>query len=130
MVFPSISIIKSLLIRPSKALGQNFLIDQQIAGKIITACEVTSNDTVVEIGAGLGALSGLLAEKAQHVFAIEIDHKLAGFLQRFCDASTAITVINDNILTMPLTDLIPAGRIKRDKNCCRSSGYKPHKFSP
>jgi 16S rRNA (adenine1518-N6/adenine1519-N6)-dimethyltransferase len=108
MVFPSISIIKSLHIRPSKALGQNFLIDQHIAGKIVSACEVTAADTVIEIGAGLGALSGLLAEKARHVFAIEIDHKLAGFLQRFCGVSPQITVVSDNILTISLTDIVPA----------------------
>jgi 16S rRNA (adenine1518-N6/adenine1519-N6)-dimethyltransferase len=106
MMFPSISIIKSLDIRPSKTLGQNFLIDQHIAAKIASACEATDADTVIEIGSGLGALSGFLAENAQHVFAIEIDHRLAEFLQRFNDASSRLTVVNDNILTIPLSDLI------------------------
>jgi 16S rRNA (adenine1518-N6/adenine1519-N6)-dimethyltransferase len=106
MMFPSISIIKSLDIRPSKALGQNFLIDQHIAAKITSVCEVTDADTVIEIGAGLGALSGFLAENAHHVFAIEIDHRLAAFLQRFNDTSSRLTVVNDNILTIPLSDLI------------------------
>jgi 16S rRNA (adenine1518-N6/adenine1519-N6)-dimethyltransferase len=107
MIFPTISIIKSLHIKPNKALGQNFLIDQHIAGKIVTACALSAADTVIEIGAGLGALSSLLAEKAHHVFAIEIDTKLAGSLQRFCDVSAQITIVNDNILTLLLTDLIP-----------------------
>ncbi len=100
MLFPSISIIKSLKIKPSKALGQNFLIDQHIAGKIIAACKVSSTDTVIEIGAGLGALTGLLAEKAQQVIAIEIDKNLTAVLQRFCSADTGIIIVNDTILSI------------------------------
>lgn len=99
MVFPSISIIKNLNIKPSKALGQNFLIDQHIAGKIITSCKVSAADIVIEIGAGLGALTGLLAEKAQQIIAIEIDKNLTAVLKRFCAAHTAITIINDTILS-------------------------------
>lgn len=108
MVFPSISIVKNLNIKPSKSLGQYFLIDQDIADKIVSACAVTAADTVIEIGAGLGALSGLLAEKARHLYAIEIDNNLAAILQSFCDSTVPITIVNDNILTLSLTDFVPA----------------------
>jgi 16S rRNA (adenine1518-N6/adenine1519-N6)-dimethyltransferase len=106
MLFPSISIIKSLNIKPNKALGQNFLIDPNIASKIIAACNVSSADTVIEIGAGLGALTALLAEKAQQVIAIEIDKNLAAVLQRFCAADTVITIVNDTILSVDLRGFI------------------------
>jgi len=106
MQFPSISIIKSLNIKPSKALGQNFLIDQHIAGKIIAACKVSAADTVIEIGAGLGALTALLAEKAQQVIAIEVDKNLTAVLQRFCAADTAITIVNDTVLNIDPRDFI------------------------
>jgi 16S rRNA (adenine1518-N6/adenine1519-N6)-dimethyltransferase len=100
MLFPSTSIIKSLKIKPSKALGQNFLIDQHIAGKIIAACGISNADIIIEIGAGLGALTGLLAEKSQQVIAVEIDKNLTSVLQRLCSANTGITIVNDTILSI------------------------------
>jgi 16S rRNA (adenine1518-N6/adenine1519-N6)-dimethyltransferase len=108
MVFPSIGIIKSLHIKPSKALGQNFLINQHLAHKIITSSALSPVDVVIEIGAGLGALTTFLAEKAKQVIAIEIDPLLADFLQRFCPSGAPITIINDNILNISLADFIKA----------------------
>jgi 16S rRNA (adenine1518-N6/adenine1519-N6)-dimethyltransferase len=108
MVFPSISIIKSLHIKPSKALGQNFLIDQHLAHKIITTSDLSPADVVIEIGAGLGALTTFLAEKAKQVIAIEIDPLLTDILQRFCPAGASITIINDNILNISLANFIHA----------------------
>lgn len=66
---------------PRKQLGQNFLIDKNIRNKIISFAEITKEDIVVEIGSGLGALTGILAEKAGSVYAFEKDRKLASILK-------------------------------------------------
>jgi 16S rRNA (adenine1518-N6/adenine1519-N6)-dimethyltransferase len=75
-------------IRPSKRLGQHFLHDRNIIGKIISAFDPRQDETVVEIGPGTGALSATLVERAAKVVAIEFDRKLIEpLLERFgqCD---------------------------------------------
>ncbi len=59
-----------------RPLGQHFLFDSAILKKIVDCARITSDDTVVEIGPGLGTLTRLLAERAKKVIAIEIDKKL------------------------------------------------------
>ncbi|MDR3072108.1 MAG: 16S rRNA (adenine(1518)-N(6)/adenine(1519)-N(6))-dimethyltransferase RsmA, partial [Clostridiales Family XIII bacterium] len=67
--------------RLSKNFGQNFLTDKNIIDKIICAAELTAEDTVLEIGSGFGALTGLLAQNAGHVIAVEIDKRAVEVLQ-------------------------------------------------
>lgn len=59
-----------------KSLGQNFLHDPLILGKIIAAAKLASKDTVVEIGPGHGKLTRLLTDHVKKVIAIELDHEL------------------------------------------------------
>jgi 16S rRNA (adenine1518-N6/adenine1519-N6)-dimethyltransferase len=68
-------------IRPSKKLGQSFLIDDNIRKKIIQAIILCKEDTVVEIGPGLGALTEDLCKAAGNVIAIEKDKRLYNFLK-------------------------------------------------
>lgn len=71
-------------IRPSKRLGQHFLHDRNIISKILKALDPRSDETVVEIGPGTGALTAELVERAGKVIAIEFDRKLAPALhERF-----------------------------------------------
>jgi 16S rRNA (adenine1518-N6/adenine1519-N6)-dimethyltransferase len=76
---------KSLLLRlglkPKKALGQHFLLHPHQARRIIAALDLSGEDTVVEIGAGLGALTTFLAASARRVIALERDPALAEFLK-------------------------------------------------
>jgi len=67
--------------KTAKSLGQNFLIQEQVARKIVASCNLSCTDTVIEIGAGCGALTSLLSEIAGNVIAIEFDKKLTGFLR-------------------------------------------------
>jgi 16S rRNA (adenine1518-N6/adenine1519-N6)-dimethyltransferase len=60
-------------LRLTKRLGQNHLIDSRAVARITQACDLYSNDRVIEIGAGLGALTEALAAHAAYVCAIEID---------------------------------------------------------
>ena len=74
------SLASELDLRPTKKLGQNFVIDPNTIRKIVAAAQLSSSDKVVEIGPGLGSLTLGLLEKADQLIAIEFDQKLAGRL--------------------------------------------------
>lgn len=69
-------------IRPSKRLGQNFLIDKNVLEKIIESAELSPEDTVLEIGPGLGILTLELAKRVKKVIAVEKDKNLARILNK------------------------------------------------
>ena len=68
-------------LRPKKKLGQHFLVDPSTSETIVRRSKITSSDTVVEIGAGLGALTIPLAKTARHVYAVEADSQLTQLLK-------------------------------------------------
>lgn len=74
-------VLAELALRPSKALGQNFLIDQNIHDIILRHADLRPTETVLEIGPGLGALTGGLLQQAGRVFAIEKDGRLCRYLR-------------------------------------------------
>jgi 16S rRNA (adenine1518-N6/adenine1519-N6)-dimethyltransferase len=73
--------LKEIGVWPSKALGQNFLHDQNLARWIVDQADIIPGNYVVEIGPGLGALTRFILEKGAHVLAIEKDARLANFLR-------------------------------------------------
>jgi 16S rRNA (adenine1518-N6/adenine1519-N6)-dimethyltransferase len=84
--------------KPKKSLGQNFLIDKNIQKKIISACLLSSADTVLEIGPGRGELTSLLVDKVKKIYAVELDNGLYSFLkERFKDQSN-LRLANEDIL--------------------------------
>ena len=86
--------------RPSKRLGQNFLIDQSIAAEIVSSVAPSRADTVLEPGPGHGTLTTLLKETAGRVIAIEKDPILVRELQtRFSDDQN-VTILEGDILKM------------------------------
>ncbi len=74
-------LLQRLGLRPKKTLGQNFLVHPHQARRIVDALELGGDETVVEIGAGLGALTVYLAREARRVVALERDPALAEFLR-------------------------------------------------
>lgn len=64
-----------------KSLGQNLLIDNNILDKIVAQANVTEEDTVIEIGPGIGSLTQKLAQKAAKVVAVEVDERLEELLE-------------------------------------------------
>jgi 16S rRNA (adenine1518-N6/adenine1519-N6)-dimethyltransferase len=74
------SLATELDLRPTKKLGQNFVIDPNTIRKIVTAAQLSASDKVVEIGPGLGSLTLGLLEKVDQLIAIEFDEKLASRL--------------------------------------------------
>lgn len=66
---------------PNKLLGQNFLVDQNILKKIVTAADPKPDETILEVGPGLGSLTNLLSETDASITAIEKDPKIARVLE-------------------------------------------------
>jgi|TARA_Y100000031_G_scaffold92762_1_gene101879 16S rRNA (adenine1518-N6/adenine1519-N6)-dimethyltransferase len=94
--------IKKLLqeyqIRPNKRLGQNFLIDENILNKIVKTADISKTDTVIEIGAGLGNLTQVLAQKAKQVIAIEKDKRLIRILNNNLKNYKNVKIVQGDIL--------------------------------
>ncbi len=86
-----------------KSLGQNFLFDENILGRIIAAAGISKRDQVLEIGAGLGSLTGLLAQQAGRVLAVELDGRFLPILEAELKPFDNVDLIHDDILA-----LIPA----------------------
>ena len=88
------------LLWQTKIYGQSFLKDKKIAKEIVNLGEITKEDTVLEVGGGLGILTEELARCAGHVYVIEIEHGLFKALQdRFQDHYN-LDIIEGNALTL------------------------------
>jgi len=90
--------LKKYDIHPIKRLGQSFLVDNNITSRIIHSSGVGEGDTVVEIGAGLGAMTAMTAPRVKKVIAIEIDPKLVAVLGRELGAMSNIEIIHTDVL--------------------------------
>jgi 16S rRNA (adenine1518-N6/adenine1519-N6)-dimethyltransferase len=89
---------------PKKSLGQNFLVDETHLARIAAAADLTSQDTVLEIGPGLGVLTRYLAEQAGRVVAVELDERLIPILaERFAEQSNVRFVHADILDVDPVT---------------------------
>jgi 16S rRNA (adenine1518-N6/adenine1519-N6)-dimethyltransferase len=85
-------------LRPRKGLGQNFLVDPVAQARIVEAASLSPADVVVEVGAGLGFLTQLLAAEAGHVVAVELDAALAQILREQVAGLPNVQVIQDDVL--------------------------------
>lgn len=90
-------------INPKKYLGQNFLSNPRILGKIADAAELTKDDIVLEIGPGTGNLTKILAERAGKVIAIEKDARLIPLLKSDFHNVRNIEIIEADILKLDMT---------------------------
>jgi 16S rRNA (adenine1518-N6/adenine1519-N6)-dimethyltransferase len=89
-------------IKPKKSLGQNFLIDQNIRRKIIDALDLKPSDVILEIGAGRGELTSLIADKVKRIYALEIDRRLYPLLLEHFIGYPNVSIINQDILKFDL----------------------------
>jgi len=85
-------------IRPSKAKGQNFLINQGVLQKIIKAADLSQNDCVLEIGPGLGVLTEGLIKKSKKVLSVELDKRLAYFLKQKFKGVKNLKILETDVL--------------------------------
>ncbi len=84
--------------RAKKRFGQHFLTDTGILNRIVDAAELLAGETVMEIGAGRGALTAVLAERGARVLAIEVDRDLAPLLRARFDHASSVTVVEADVL--------------------------------
>ena len=92
--------------RPKKRLGQNFLIDRNALPCIAKAAELTKEDVVLEIGAGLGCLTAALGAAAKKVIGVEIDTDLYAELQKEFENHPRIALVQADILRLNLCAIL------------------------
>ena len=92
--------------RPKKQLGQNFLVNPEVLKIITEAGELTDTDTVIEIGAGLGCLTDVIARCAKHVIAVEVDELLYKALAAQFTIAPHVQLLNADILKLELDSLL------------------------
>jgi len=101
------SVLRSLLaergIRPSKHLGQNFLVDEAIVQKLVARIEERSPEIILEIGPGLGVFTERLARAARRLVAVELDRRLADGLRERTARFPQVEVRTSDILGVDLT---------------------------
>ncbi|MDD5603408.1 MAG: 16S rRNA (adenine(1518)-N(6)/adenine(1519)-N(6))-dimethyltransferase RsmA [Eubacteriales bacterium] len=98
--------------RPVKSLGQHFLADGIVVGKIAEAAMLTKDDLVIEIGPGRGAVTAELCRRAGRVAAVEIDRHLAAELEAALSFYGNFSMINADILKTDIRELIEAEKAK------------------
>jgi 16S rRNA (adenine1518-N6/adenine1519-N6)-dimethyltransferase len=92
------TILAGYNLEPRKSLGQNFLFDENVLARIIDAADLQPGDEVLEIGPGLGALTGQLASKTERVVAVEIDGRLLPALQGEVGDLDNVEIVQGDIL--------------------------------
>ena len=113
-------------VRPSKGLGQNFLIDENVIDAIVEGSGAGSDALVIEIGPGTGALTLPLAERAGCLVAIELDEKLIEPLRVKTFGMGNVEIIHDDILKVNLSELINRKKEEFDLNSVRVVGNLPY----
>ncbi|MGH7617426.1 MAG: 16S rRNA (adenine(1518)-N(6)/adenine(1519)-N(6))-dimethyltransferase RsmA [Gemmatimonadaceae bacterium] len=88
-----------------KSLGQHFLNDRRILERIADALELHGTETVIEIGAGRGGLTDVLAPRAARLIAIEMDRALAALLRQRYASTPSVTIVEADVLATNLGEL-------------------------
>ena len=99
------ALLKRYGLKPQKGLGQNFLSDPGSLQKVIRAADIQPEDTVLEIGPGLGSLTHLIAQTAARVIAVELDSHLVEALEDILQPYPHVELIQADILEVNLNEL-------------------------
>lgn len=112
-------ILHRFKLRADKKLGQNFLIDETVVRRIIEAAELTPEDTVLEVGPGIGTLTQGLAESGADVVAVELDKRLLPVLDVTLEGYDNVRIVNGDILQVDIMEQVQ----KPDFKCCANLPY-------
>lgn len=99
------AILRAHGLRLRKSLGQNFLCDKNILQRIIEEARLAHDQTVLEIGAGIGTLTQQIAPLVQHLCAVEIDARLIPLLKEHLASHSNVRVVPADFLTLDLETL-------------------------
>ncbi len=89
-----------------KSFGQNFLVDQNVISRIISALDPQPGETIIEIGAGRGALTELLIESGARVIAIELERDMVALLSERFGNSNSFSLIEADALKIDFASLL------------------------
>lgn len=112
-------ILHRFKLRADKKLGQNFLIDETVVRRIVEAAELTPEDTVLEVGPGIGTLTQGLAESGANVVAVELDKRLLPVLDVTLEGYDNVRIVNGDILQVDIMEQVQ----KPDFKCCANLPY-------
>ena len=98
-------------VRPSKRLGQSFLVEPGVLDAIRDVVSDAQPERIVEIGAGLGAVTQVLAPLAHEVIALEIDARLVDVLTRNVEGLPSVVVCHENALDYSFPDVPERGKV-------------------
>ena len=94
-------------VTPKKALGQHFLVDENILGVIGRLADLSGEDVVLEVGPGLGVLTRYLADRVTRVHAVEVDRTLEPSLRDALGERTNVDLVIGDALELDLASLTP-----------------------
>jgi 16S rRNA (adenine1518-N6/adenine1519-N6)-dimethyltransferase len=102
--------LRALDLKPTRGMGQNFLVDAQALGAIVAAADLGPGDLAVEVGPGLGVLTWELTQRAGHTVSVELDRRLAARLRDELPGAPLTIVEADVLRVAPEEILAAAGR--------------------
>jgi 16S rRNA (adenine1518-N6/adenine1519-N6)-dimethyltransferase len=105
-------VIQQYGIKPRKKLSQSFLMDQNIIKKIAAAAQITKEDIVVEIGAGIGVLTEILAQKSRKIIAVELDKNLVEVLKEKLAGLDNVEIHSGDILKFDFNSILSSNGCK------------------
>jgi 16S rRNA (adenine1518-N6/adenine1519-N6)-dimethyltransferase len=106
--------LQALDLRPTRGMGQNFLIDAEALQAIVAAAELDSGDLVIEVGPGLGVLTWELLGRVARVIAVELDRRLAARLTAELPTSE-LTIVQSDVLRVTPADLLARASMPDDR---------------
>lgn len=124
-----LSLLHKYGIWPLKRLGQCFLCDRNILERIVRIADVRDVDTVVEIGAGVGVLTGMIAGRARRVVALEIDRRLVELLRKELADYTNVEVIDTDVLRFDFSTVLSGNRQEIRQGKVKVIGNVPYNIS-
>ena len=113
-------ILQSFHLKADKNLGQNFLVEESVVNRIAKAAELTPEDTVLEIGPGIGTLTQALAMTGASVVSVELDKRLIPVLQETVGAYKNVRIVQGDILKVNIPEII--AEVKADRKTADAAG--------
>ncbi|MRS12314.1 MAG: 16S rRNA (adenine(1518)-N(6)/adenine(1519)-N(6))-dimethyltransferase RsmA [Actinobacteria bacterium] len=106
----TIAVLERYGLRTRKVLGQHFLVDDNIVGRILGLARIEPGSPVLEVGPGIGTLTDALLSASAHVVAVEYDDRLLPALANLTAAEGSLTLVHADAVVVPVADLVtPAG---------------------